>query len=169
MSKTAVTAALVIPANPAAETDYHSHYVRLGAARGRITAFAPLGPGLAAADMGVPGGMIDQDHAAGKPSRREQEIVASWLDVDVPPELETAQFDIATLLAEIERLRDADWMATRNMIQAEHRAHEAEQMARQSPSGQLAGLLARAHLRIAYLERMLEIALGPCIADGTGQ
>jgi hypothetical protein len=166
---TTAAAAPVIPANPAAKTDYHAHYVRLGTARRRITAFAPLGPGLAAADMGVPGGMIDQDHAAGKPSRREQEIVASWLDADVPPKLETAQFDIATLLAEIERLRDADWMATRNMIQAEHRAHEAEQMARQSPSGQLADLLARAHLRIAYLERMLEIVLGPGTADGTGQ
>jgi len=165
----ATAAAPVIPANPAAKTGYHAHYVRLGTARRRITAFAPLGPGLAAADMGVPGGMIDQDHAAGKPSRREQEIVASWLAADVPPELETAQFDIVTLLAEIERLRDADWMATRNMIQADHRAHEAEQMARQSPSGHLADLLARAHLRIAYLERMLEIALGPGPADGTGQ
>jgi len=162
-------AAPVIPANRAAGTGYHARYVRLGAARRRITAFAPLGPGLAAADMGVPGGMIDQDHAAGKPSRREREIVASWMEADVPPELEAAQFDIATLLAEIERLRDADWMATRNMIQAEHRAHVAEQMARKAPSGQLADLLARAYLRIAYLERMLGIALGPGQADGAGQ
>jgi hypothetical protein len=155
----------VIPPNPAAQTDYHAHYVRLATARGRLTSFDALGPGLAAADMGVPGGMIDQDHAVGRPSRREQEI-AAWLTAEVPDELFGAQFDIATLLAKIEELRDAAWMGTRNIIEAEHCAYEAEQIAHQSPSGQLADLLARAHLRILYLERMLEVANGPVGGDG---
>lgn len=112
------------PRNPARDTGYHARYVRLGAARRRFTSFDPLGPGLAAGD-GAPGGMTDHSHAAGRPSRREQEI-AAWLTADVPDELLGAQFDIATLLAKVEQLRDSAWMSTRNMIEAERRANAAE-------------------------------------------
>lgn len=151
-------AVVLVTTVPSAATDYHAAYVRLGGARRRFTSFDPLGPGLAAGD-GRQGGMIDEAHAAGKPSRRELEI-AAWLDRDVPPELEAAQFDIATLLAAVENLRYLDGLATRNMLDAEHRAHEAERLAAETPAGKLAGLLARAYLRISHLEGMLALACG---------
>lgn len=112
--------------------------------------------------------MADPDHAAGKPSRREKEI-AAWLTHDVPPELREAQFDIATLLAKIEQMRDSLWMSTRNMIEAEHRAFEAEQ---NSQSGRLAELLAVSRLDAASLARkneMLAAAVALCEREHCGR
>ena len=74
--------------------------------------------------------------------------------------LEAAQFDIATLLAVVENYRYLHGLATRNMLEAEHRAHEAERLARETTAGQLADALARAHLRIAQLEGRLALACG---------
>jgi hypothetical protein len=156
-----------VPENTAHRTGYHAHYVRLGGACGRFTSFDPLGPGLAAGD-GAAGGMVDHDHAAGRPSRREKEL-AAWLTRDVPPGLREAQFDIATLLAKIEQLRDVLWMAERNMIKAEHRAHEAE---RNSYAAQLAQLLAVSRLDAAALERrneMLAAAVALCEREHCGR
>jgi hypothetical protein len=141
-----------VPENTAHRTGYHDHYVRLGGARRRFTSFDPLGPGLASGD-GAPGGMIDHAFDSGQPSRRETEI-ACWLTADVPDELLDAQFDIATLLAKIEELRDALWMSTRNMIEAEHQACEAQ---RNSHAHQLARLLAVSRLDAANLRRRNEM------------
>src|SRR6266536_803430 len=156
-----------LPRNTAYDTGYRDHYVRLGGTRGRLTSFDPLGPGLAAGD-GAPGGMIDHDHAAGRPSRREKEL-AAWLTTDVPDELRAAQFDIATLLAKIEELRDALWMSTRNMIEAGHRAYEAE---REGALGELAARYATLTLAAAALEHenaILRAAAGICNRDHCGR
>jgi hypothetical protein len=147
-------------------TGYHAHYVRLGGERRRFTSFDPLGPGLAAGD-GACGGMIDHAFNSGLPSRREQEI-ASWLTADVPPDLLGAQFDIATLLAKIEELRDTLWMSTRNMIEAEQRALAAE---RNPPARTLAGMLAVSRLESASLARrneMLAAAAALCEREHRG-
>jgi hypothetical protein len=144
-----------VPPNPALSTGYHAEYVRLAGERRRFSSFDPLGPGLAAGD-GAQGGMHDADHAAGRPSRREREL-AAWLTAEVPEQLRGAQFDIATALAKIEQLRDSQWMATRNMLEAERRAYEAEQRARETEEegalGRLASRYAILSLAAAALER----------------
>ena len=125
-----------IPANEALRTGYHAHYVRLGGERRRLTSFDPFN--VPPATRGGEG--------------REAEI-ARWLTADVPSELRDAQFDVATLLAKIEDLRDALWMTQRNMIEAESRAYEAENA---GALGELAARFALLHLSAAALVRQNE-------------
>jgi hypothetical protein len=122
------------------ETDYHSQYVRLGIQRRRLTGFDPF----------------DERNSRGD-GHREAEI-ARWLTADVSSELLDAQFDIATLLAKIEALRYGLHLAQRNMLEAEHRAEEAEHT---STAGRLAELLAVSRLDAAALARRNEM-----LADG---
>jgi hypothetical protein len=125
-------------------TEYYQHYVRLAGERCRFSALDPFGSGLAVGD-GRMGGMLDEDFDAGLPSRRELEV-AAWLTADVAPELRDAQFDIATCLAKVEELRYQHGLGTRNMLEAEHLAHE------------YAAMLAVARLDAAALRQELDAA-----------
>lgn len=122
-----------VPENTAYRTGYRDHYVRLGGERGRHTSLDPF-------------------NGTGTTGREEE--IAAWLTRDVPPELRDARFDVATLLAKIEEMRDALWMAERNMIEAGRRAHEAE---RRAGIPELAGLLAASRLDAANLRHQNEV------------
>jgi hypothetical protein len=148
--------------------DYHAAYLRLAQQNRRFTAFNPLKSGLGK-DDGRMGGMADANFDAGGPSRRELEI-AAWLSrTDLPPELAEAQFDIATLLYALEDQRASAKRATGYMLEAEQRAHEAENT---GALGELASRYAMLRFAASNLERentVLRAARDLCTREHCGQ